>query len=91
MMAGMVADRTKFVSDQLTALARNIVQLHGGDPLAFRVTETHDGVVSVLCSGTTAIYPQEAWTAKFTRHLLRGFFRPCGAPVRAKDDGIPEP
>ena len=90
MMARMAADRTKFVSDQLTALARNIVQLHGGDPLSFRVTETHDGVVSVHCSGTTAIYPQEAWTAKFTRHLLRGFFRPCGAPVRKQDHGIPE-
>ena len=81
----MVADRTKFTSDQLTELARHIVRLHGGDPGAFTVTETYDGYVCVRGSGTAAFYPREGWTARFTRHLLSGYFT-VAARVAAGSD-----
>lgn len=78
----MAADRTKFRSHQLTVLARSIVRLHGRDPLGFTATETYDSVVCVRGPGATAYYPREAWTTKFTRHLVRGFFTPSAVDAR---------
>ena len=83
----MVAARTQFRSNQLTALVRNIVRLHGGEPAAFLATQTHDGSVCGQGPGTAAFYQREAWTTKFHKTPAARLLTPVTAIAPAATIG----
>ncbi|HZY19048.1 MAG TPA: hypothetical protein VFE82_11240 [Ramlibacter sp.] len=64
-----------------TALLKSILRFHGRDPQGYDVQLQEDGTVSVRGPGAAAFYPQPAWTTKFIRHLLRGFYDPVTSPA----------
>ena len=74
----------KDTSQRLTDLVRNIVRLHSGDPEGYAAAEMPDGTVRVEGPSNVAVYPREAWTTKFTRHLHSGYFAEANA-VHGRD------
>lgn len=60
-----------------TRLLHNLLGLHGRCADGFSVAFLSDGSVRVRGPRTASFYPGVAWTSRFLRHLLCGYFDPA--------------